>query len=86
MAVAVIKHMRGGGDDIVGERELPRAVRVAAAYDAGAGVTLAQVRRIDPTLHREFIERGAPIRAENHHRRQSHRSERRFRRLPSPGL
>ena len=72
-AVAVVEHMRGGGDDVVGERQLARTMRVAAMYDAGSGVAAAQGGGVEATRPREFLDRGAPVGAEDDDRREERR-------------
>ena len=66
LAGLVEEHMRGRGDDVVGQRELPGAARVAAADDAGGRVLAADRAGVEMMVGGEFLGGFASVDAEHH--------------------
>ena len=57
--------MGGGGDDVVGQRQLTGAARIAAMNDAGGGVAPLDVAEIEMILAGELFDRQPRMVAEH---------------------
>src|ERR1700722_19670670 len=66
LSVFVEEHMGGGRDDIVGERQLPCAARLAAMDAAGCGVKPFQITQLEPVLGGELFGGKTRMRPEHH--------------------